>query len=102
MSEHDQQFETFQTWVNKASSWLTRRGPHQRVICLDAKNRVCRIGMDMHRARDEGAFPVRWLWPEDVAALATTHAQQLAAAEQAAYARGLAEGQALAITTMGA
>ena len=70
MSEHDQTFEHFHTWVNKASSWLTRRGPYEHAICLDAKNRVCRNGGDFMRARDEGAFPIRWLWPDDVAAQA--------------------------------
>jgi hypothetical protein len=67
MAEHDQQFETFQTWVDKASSWLARRGAEQ-AICLDAKGRLCSMGRDWMRARDESAFPVRWLWPEQVAA----------------------------------
>lgn len=70
MSEHDQQFENFHTWVNKASSWLTRRGTHVHAVCLDAEGRLCQIGGDFMRARDEDAFPVRWLWPEDVATLA--------------------------------
>jgi protein gp37 len=46
------QFPCFQTWVNKADSWV--RGG----ICLDAKGRECRIGRDMQRAHDEGTFPV--------------------------------------------
>ncbi|HEV2673268.1 MAG TPA: hypothetical protein VGV37_01920 [Aliidongia sp.] len=70
MSEGNQQFDSFIQWVNKASSWLCRRGPQHKAICLDAKNRLCVNGADMMRARDEGAFPVRWLWPEDVAKLA--------------------------------
>ncbi len=70
MAEHDQRFDSFTQWVDRASSWLTRRSPHEKAICLDAKNRVCRNGGDMMRARDEGAFPVRWLWPDDVAAMA--------------------------------
>lgn len=70
MTELTQEFEHFHTWVNMASSWLTRRGPNARAICIDAKGRVCRIGKDFMRARDEGAFPVRWLWPDDVVALA--------------------------------
>lgn len=60
MAEHNQRFETFQTWVNKASSWLTRR--EGKAICFDAKGRQCLIGRDMERAHDEGAFPVRWIW----------------------------------------
>jgi hypothetical protein len=70
MSEHDQKFECFHTWVNKASSWLTRRGAHEKAVCIDTKGRVCRNGGDFMRARDDGSFPVRWLWPDDVAALA--------------------------------
>lgn len=45
-------FPDFQTWVNKASTWINGG------ICLDAKGRQCRTGADMMRARDEGAFPV--------------------------------------------
>lgn len=65
MAEHNQQFETFQTWVNKASSWLTRRGPTERVVCFDTKGRFCTRGLHFQRAHDEGAFPIRWIWPED-------------------------------------
>lgn len=70
MTEQNQQFEHFPTWVNMASSWLTRRGPHVHAVCIDAKGRACLMGKDFMRARDEDAFPVRWLWPEDVVALA--------------------------------
>jgi protein gp37 len=45
-------FTDFQHWVNKASTWV--RGG----ICLDARGRLCKIGADMMRARDELAFPV--------------------------------------------
>ncbi|MFO0271334.1 MAG: hypothetical protein ACK53W_12470 [Gemmatimonadota bacterium] len=69
MAEHDQQFATFTEWVNKASSWLTRRGPQVRAVCIDAKDRVCASGGDMMRARDEGAFPVRWYWPGETVRL---------------------------------
>lgn len=79
MAEHNQRFETFDMWVNKASSWLTRRGPNVKAICYDAKGRLCTRGADMMRARDEGAFPVRWLWPDQVAELATTYAHAVPA-----------------------
>ncbi|MGP3699223.1 phage Gp37/Gp68 family protein [Rhodobacter sp. NSM] len=46
------EFTDFQQWVNKASTWVNGG------ICLDARGRQCRIGADMMRARDEGAFPV--------------------------------------------
>jgi hypothetical protein len=72
MAEHNQQFDSFQQWVNKAPSWLTRHplyGPHFHAICFDTKGRMCTCGSDMMRARDEDAFPVRWIWPDQVAAL---------------------------------
>lgn len=45
-------FPNFQTWVNKASTWVNGG------TCMDAKGRICTIGADMMRARDEDAFPV--------------------------------------------
>lgn len=45
-------FPDFQTWVNKASTWVNGG------TCMDAKGRICKIGADMMRARDENAFPV--------------------------------------------
>jgi hypothetical protein len=70
MAEHNQQFETFQTWVNKASSWLTRRGTEERAVCFDAAGRLCRNGSHFMLARDTGAFPVRWLWHDQIAGIA--------------------------------
>ena len=85
MSFRDQQFETFNQWVNHASSWLTChndynntehgdqagwRGHHFTPICFDTKGRICRIGRDFMRARDEDAFPIRWIWPDQVPDLA--------------------------------
>lgn len=71
MAEHNQQFDSFEEWVNKASSWLTRHqlydGKNFRAICFDAKGRLCQIGKDFTLARDEGAFPVKWMWPDQVA-----------------------------------
>lgn len=76
-----QQFNSFQEWVNKASSWLTRhpaycntehgttkgwRGNHFTAMCFDAKGRRCRNGGDFQTAHDEGAFPVWWIWPDQI------------------------------------
>lgn len=55
------QFDTHQQWVNKARSWLASPS-HAPAVCIDAKGRRCTIGADMARARDEGAFPVRYFW----------------------------------------
>lgn len=54
------EFTSFQEWVNKAQSWL--RGI-KGVVCVDAHGRQCKIGRDMQRARDEGAFPVSYGLP---------------------------------------
>lgn len=71
MSEANQQFDTFQQWVQKASSWLTRRENWEKypAICFDNQGRWCRIGKDFMRARDEDTFPVQWLWPDQVGPL---------------------------------
>jgi hypothetical protein len=59
------EFASFEQWVNKARSWLggisgggVRYKRPERVVCVDAKGRVCRNGADFARARDENAFPV--------------------------------------------
>jgi hypothetical protein len=68
MAEHNQQFDSFEQWVNKASSWLTRHplydGKTFRATCVDAKGRWCFGGKEFMRARDEGAFPITWRWPD--------------------------------------
>lgn len=53
----DGNFPCFQTWVNKATSWIGGTNP----ACFDAKGRRCRNGADMMRARDDGEFPV-YFW----------------------------------------
>lgn len=79
-----QRFENYEDWVRHASSWLTDhpeycntehgdtkgwRGHHFTAICFDTLGRICRQGSDFMRARDEGTFPVRWVWPDQVAEL---------------------------------
>jgi hypothetical protein len=76
MAEHDQRFDTYVQWRDEASSWLGRRGPQEKAVCLDVRHRPCVVEADFARARDEGEFPVRWLWPEDVAALAAAQASE--------------------------
>ena len=46
------QFDTFQRWVNKASTWVNGG------ICLDRHGQELRNGGDFMRARDNGSFPV--------------------------------------------
>ena len=56
----DGKFGSFEAWVNKAASWIGGTNP----LCADAKGRVCEMGQDFMRARDEGAFPVRFWYGE--------------------------------------
>ena len=52
----DGAFSSFVEWVNNATSWIGG----ENALCVDAKDRICRIGGDFMRARDEGTFPVRY------------------------------------------
>lgn len=60
------EFRDFTDWVNFASKRLTvarhRSGATMPSVCIDAFGRRCVIGGDFMRARDEGAFPVRYFW----------------------------------------
>jgi hypothetical protein len=56
--EPDGEFSHFEQWVWKATSWIGG----ENALCVDAKNRICRNGGDMMRARDEKAFPVRFYY----------------------------------------
>lgn len=74
--EH-QCFRSHREWVNKASSWLTSHPlysgkPHNRfqATCFDAKGRLCQIGADFRRAKEDDAFPVYWLWPDQIGLVA--------------------------------
>lgn len=83
----DQCFDSFEQWVRHASSWLTChneynntehgeakgwRGHHFTALCFDSAGRPCRQGSDFMRARDEGTFPVWWIWPDQVVAALQT------------------------------
>lgn len=80
----DQRFDTFDEWVNRARSWLTChadynntehgdlkgwRGHHFTALCFDSLGRRVRCGADFMRARDEDAFPVWWIWPDQIVPL---------------------------------
>lgn len=52
------EFRSHSEWVNKAASWT--RGYHGRTFMHDAKGRICFIGEDFQRARDENTFPVTY------------------------------------------
>jgi hypothetical protein len=37
------------------------------------KGRLVKCGGDFMRARDDGSFPVRWLWPDQIAEIGNQH-----------------------------
>jgi protein gp37 len=68
------EFMSFGQWVNKARSWLggisgagLKYKRPERAVCVDARGRICARGGDFARARDEGAFPVRFFLMRDQA-----------------------------------
>jgi hypothetical protein len=70
MAEHNQQFDFPAQWANHGASWLTRRGPNVKPICFDAGGNICITNADFDRAHQCGLYPVYWVWPDQVAALA--------------------------------
>lgn len=60
------EFRDFDDWVSFASARLAgctgSMGQKVEAICVDAKGRRCHIGADFRRAKEEGAFPVRYFW----------------------------------------
>lgn len=59
------QFDSYEQWVNKARSWLggisgggVKYKQPERAVCVDQRGRVCHIGGDFMRAKEQGAFPV--------------------------------------------
>ena len=68
MSKTTQSFDTFDQWVNNAEHWLTDHPKfnqnYYRAVCFDSFGRILTMGKDFMRARDESAFPVYWVWPD--------------------------------------
>lgn len=61
------QFDTFNDWVNHATRALAAEfdvngWPGHTAICIDALGRRCTCGGEFKRARDEGAFPIRYFF----------------------------------------
>lgn len=66
------EFRDFDDWVIFATKRLTGTydplmGVEVPAICIDALGRRCTMGGHFMRARDEGAFPVRFFWDCDPA-----------------------------------
>lgn len=80
-----QSFKSHAHWVSQARYVLTAhpdyhntehdgpkegwRGEHFTALCFDQKGRRVRNGGDFKRAQDEDAFPVWWVWPDQIAPL---------------------------------
>ena len=74
------EFVSFADWVNFAEKRLARsrnsNGEPLTAICVDTLGRRCANGRDFMRARDEGAFPVRFFFEcVESAALASAQAE---------------------------
>lgn len=82
---HGQSFSCEQDWINRASSVLTNhpqyrntehvgpangwRGDHFTALCFDQHGRRCKCGADFRIAREDDAYPVWWVCPDQIAAL---------------------------------
>lgn len=66
MTEQNQQFDNFDEWLAKGQVWNRRPKTTETPICFDTKGRICNGVEGFKRARDESAFPVRWLWPSQI------------------------------------
>lgn len=79
-----QAFNSKQEWIIRATRRLTShpeynntehggakgwRGPHFTAMCFDQLGRRVRNGGDFERAEKDGAYPVWWIWPDQIAEL---------------------------------
>jgi hypothetical protein len=54
------EFHSFANWVNKASSRFRECGHRSaNCICVDSAGRICLVGAQFMRARDEDTFPIK-------------------------------------------
>lgn len=52
------EFTSFDKWCDHAQSYFRGIRPDS-FLCIDAKGRICRIGREFMRARDDNSFPVK-------------------------------------------
>lgn len=80
-----QSFASKRDWINRAPHVLTShplyrntehegpdtgwRGEHFTALCFDQEGRRCRNGGDFTRAEERDAYPVWWIWPDQIPAL---------------------------------
>lgn len=85
MAEREQCFDNWEQWRGHAHRWLTLHPEYvgqehtkngwewYRAVCFDTAGNICKDGGDFQTARDNNLFPVRWLWPDQIVALALKH-----------------------------
>jgi hypothetical protein len=56
-NDWDGEFRTYEEWVR-----LGPQPPYRSATFLDGQGRPCITQQDFVRARDEGAFPLRYCW----------------------------------------
>lgn len=77
-----QSFSSEQDWINRATRALTShpdyhntehdgpakgwRGRHFTAMCFDQKGRRVRNGGDFKRATEDNAYPIWWIWPDQI------------------------------------
>lgn len=61
-NEWDGEFETYDEWAR-----FGPQPPYRSATFLDAQGRRCISQQDFARAREDGAFPVRYYWTTPVA-----------------------------------
>jgi len=61
--EREQKFDTFDQWADRR---YVQPALGLNPICFDALGRLCLSASDFVRARDENAFPVSWILPDQV------------------------------------
>jgi len=57
-------------WNNTEDGYDGWRGFHFTAICFDSFGRHCPEGGDFIRADAEGALPIWWVWPDQIAEMA--------------------------------
>ena len=45
------------------------RGTHFTALCFDQMGRRCHNGGDFKQAEDDNAYPIYWIWPDQVVEL---------------------------------
>lgn len=54
------QFKSMAEWINRSPHiWIEHDLKADRALCVDSFGRICEMGKDFQRAKDDGAYPIR-------------------------------------------